>query len=286
MSVGHAGAQRSGAAHTRARGTLIALILHILQSQVRSVVIWGTALGLLSLITVAFFPSMEDQGRQLNELMKSYPPEMRELFGMGEGTNLATIEGFLASQVFSFMAPLALAFFPILASAGAIAGAEERGTIDVLLGNPIPRWHLVVGNFVATAISTLGIVAILGLFTWVPAILLNVDLSLEKTAEAVLNLWPLCTFFGALALLCSAVFHRRFLAIAIPGFVLVATYFINALGNSVEDLQDAQRITVFHYYGSAIEEGIDWSNFGGVTLAALVVVLLAVLAFRRRDIYT
>jgi ABC-2 type transport system permease protein len=286
VSVGHGGEKRSGAAHSRARGTLIALILHISRSQVRSVVIWGTALGLLSLITVAFFPSLEDQGQQLNELMKSYPPEMRELFGMGEGTNLATIEGFLASQVFSFMAPLALAFFPILASAGAIAGAEERGTIDVLLGNPIPRWHVVVGNFVATAISTLGIVAILGLFTWVPAILLNVDLSLEKTAEAVLNLWPLCTFFGTLALLCSAVFHRRFLAIATPGFVLVATYFMNALGNSVEDLQDAQPFTVFHYYGSAIEDGIDWSNFGGVTLAALVLVLLAVLAFRQRDIYT
>ncbi len=46
------------------------------------------------------------------------------------------------------LAPLALAFFPILASAGAIAGAEERGTIDVLLGNPIRRWHLVVGSFV------------------------------------------------------------------------------------------------------------------------------------------
>jgi ABC-2 type transport system permease protein len=286
MSVGHAGARRTGAAHHRSRGTLVALVLHTLRSQARSVVIWGAALGLLSLITVAFFPSLEDQGDQLNDLMKSYPPEVRELFGMGEGTDLATIEGFLASQVFSFMAPLALVFFPILASAGAIAGAEERGTIDVLLGNPVPRWQLVVGNFAATAISTVGIVAILGLFTWVPAVLLDVDLSLKKTAEATLNLWPLCIFFGGLALSCSALFHRRVLAIAIPGFVLVATYFLNALGNTVEDLEYAQPFTVFHYYGSAIEDGIDWSNFGGVTLAALVLVLLAVLAFSRRDIYT
>ncbi len=288
MSLGQVRAKRSvpRAAHRRSRGTLIALILHTLRSQVRSVVIWGVALGLLSLITVAFFPSLEDQGQQLNELMKNYPPEMRELFGMGEGTDLATIEGFLASQVFSFMAPLALAFFPILASAGAIAGAEERGTIDVLLGNPISRWQIVVGNFAATAISTLGIVAILSLFTWVPAVLLDVDLSLEKTAEATLNLWPLCIFFGGLASLCSAVFHRRVLAIAIPGFVLVATYFVNALGGAVEDLEDAQPLTVFHYYGSAIEDGINWSNFSGVTLAALVLVLLAVLAFGRRDIYT
>jgi ABC-2 type transport system permease protein len=270
----------------RSRVTLFALILHTMRLQLKSVIIWGAALGLLSLVTVAFFPSLEDQGEQLNELIKTYPPEMRELFGMSEGTDLTTIEGFLASQVFSFMTPLALSFFPILASAGAIAGAEERGTLDVLLGNPIPRWQLVVGNFVATAISFLGIAAILGLFTWIPAVLLDIDLSLEKTAEAVLNLWPLCIFFGGLAMLCSALFHRRVLAIAIPGAVLVAMYFTNALGNVVEDLEDAQPFTAFYYYGSAIEDGIDRGNFGGLTLAALLLVLLAVLAFRRRDIYT
>jgi ABC-2 type transport system permease protein len=270
----------------RSRVTLFALILHTMRLQLRSVIIWGVALGLLSLVTVAFFPSLEDQGEQLNELIKNYPPEMRELFGMSEGTDLTTIEGFLASQVFSFMTPLALSFFPILASAGAIAGAEERGTIDVLLGNPIPRWQLVVGNFVATAISLLGIVAILGLFTWIPAVLLDIDLSLEEMAEAVLNLWPLCIFFGGLAMLCSALFHRRVLAIAIPGAVLVAMYFANALGNVVEDLEDAQPFSAFYYYGSAVEDGIDWGDFGGLTLAALLLVLLAVLAFRRRDIYT
>jgi hypothetical protein len=73
-----------------------------------------------------------------------------------------------------------------------------------LLGNPIPRWQVVVGNFVATAVSTLGITAILGLCTWGAAMLLDVDLSVGRTAEAVLNLWPLCIFFGGLAMLCSA----------------------------------------------------------------------------------
>jgi ABC-2 type transport system permease protein len=289
MSVGQAserGAKPRAVEGYRTRWTLFYLIRHTMRQQVRSVIIWGAALGLLSLVSVAFFPSLEDQGDQLNQLMESYPPKMRDLFGMSEGTDLTTIEGFLSSQVLSFMAPLALAFFPILASAGAIAGAEERGTIDVLLGNPIPRWQLVIGQFAGTAISLLGILAILGLFTWVPAVLLDVDLSLRKTAEAVLNLWPLCLFFGGLAMLCSAVVHRRVLAIAIPGAVLIATYFVNALGNTVEDLENAQPLSVFHYYGSAIEHGIDWRDFGGVTLVALAVVLLAVLAFRRRDIYT
>jgi beta-exotoxin I transport system permease protein len=269
----------------RSRGTLLALILHTLRLQSRGVIVWGVALGALSALTVASFPPFSE-GNELNEMIRNYPPEMRELFGIREGTDLSTIEGFLASQLFSFLFPLSLAFFPILASAGVIAGAEERGTIDVLLGNPIPRWQIVVGNFAATAISLLGIAAILGLFTWVTAVLLDVDLPIGRAAEAVLNLWPLGVFYGGLAMLCSAVFHRRVLAIAIPGAVLVAMYFVNALGNLVEKLEDAQPFSVFYYYGSAIEDGMDWTDFGGVSLAALALVLLAVLAFRRRDIYT
>ena len=87
-------------------------------------------------------------------------------------------------------------------------------------------------------------------------------------------------------MLCSAVFHRRALAIAIPGVVLFATYLVDVLGRVSGDLEDLRPTSVFYYYGSAIKDGIDWANFGDVTLATLVSVLLAVLAFRRRDIYT
>jgi ABC-2 type transport system permease protein len=75
--------------------------------------------------------------------------------------DLGDVENYLNSQVF-LLAPLALAFFLILAAGGAIAGAEERGTIDVLLGPPIPRWQLVVGSFAATALSLLVILTITG----------------------------------------------------------------------------------------------------------------------------
>jgi ABC-2 type transport system permease protein len=265
----------------RSRGTLFALVFQTVRLQFRGAFIWGVVLGLYSAAIVATFPTFGDM-EQMDQLIQAYPEGMREAFNIED---LGTPEGFLDSQVFSF-APLALAFFPILASAGAIAGAEERGTIDVLLGNPLPRWQLVVGSFVATGLSLLGIVALVGLFTWGTAVQFDVDLSLRTIAGAVLNFWPTCLFFGGLAMLCSAVFHRRVLAIAIPGVVLFATYLVDVLGRVSEDLEDLRPTSVFYYYGSAIKDGIDWANFGGVTLVALVFVLLAVLAFRRRDIYT
>jgi ABC-2 type transport system permease protein len=269
-------------AHARRRwGTLLALVWHTLRLQRRGALIWGLALGLYSAAIVATFPTFGD-AEQMDQLVRMYPEGMREAFNIED---MGSPEGFMDSQVFS-LAPLALAFFPILACAGAIAGAEERGTLDVLLGNPLPRRQLVAGSFLATVLSLLGILAVVGLLTYVTAVLLDVDLSLLTTAGAVLNLWPISMFFGGLALLCSALFHRRALAVAIPGGMLFAAYLAAVLGRISDDLEDLRPASVFYYYGSAIKDGIDWSNFAGVTLAALLLALLAALAFSRRDIYT
>ncbi|MDP9426276.1 MAG: hypothetical protein M3P37_09665 [Actinomycetota bacterium] len=92
-------------------------------------------------------------------------------------------------------------------------------------------------------------------------------------------------FFGALALLCSALFHRRSLATAVPAVVLFAMYLIDALGRVSEDLEGLRPASVFYYYGSAIENGIEWFSFAGVTAVALLLVALAAFAFTRRDIY-
>jgi len=100
-----------------------------------------------------------------------------------------------------------------------------------------------------------------------------------------LNLWPVCLFFGGLAMLCSALFRRRSLAVALPAAVLFAAYLIDTVGRASEDLEGLRPWSVFYYYGSAVEDGIDWANFSGIAAAALLFLALAVAAFQRRDIY-
>jgi ABC-2 type transport system permease protein len=271
-----------GRQRTAPRGTLYALVSHTIRMQSRSMIIWGAALGLYSAAMVASFTAIEGSAAQLNRLMEAYPKGMLETFGI---TDLGNPANYLHSQFFG-LAPLALSFFPVLALANAIAGAEERGTIDVLLGNPLPRWQLVVGNFLATALSLLGICAVVGLLIWGTVTRADVNLSLREITDGVLNLWPITLMFGALALLCSALFHRRALAVSIPAFLLFGMYLIDAIGRASKDLKDWRSASAFYYYGSAIEHGIGWTHFGGIILIALALVLLAVLAFRRRDIYT
>ncbi|AHY47948.1 ABC-2 family transporter protein [Rubrobacter radiotolerans] len=268
----------------RPSGTLGTLVAHTLRLQLKSVLIWGGVLGTYSAAIVASYLTFGDT-EQLDQIMSAYPQELLEAFGI---TDMSTLEGYLAGQIFN-LAPLALAFFPILALSSAIAGSEERGTIDVLLGNPVPRWQVVVASFVATAVSLLAIVAITGALMYGTAVLADLELDFVASVEAVLNLWPISLFFGGLALLCSALFHRRALAIAVPGLVLFAMYLADTLGRISKDLEAYRDFSVFYYYApeeSAIIDGIDWASFAGITALAVLFMLLAVLVFRRRDIYT
>lgn len=278
MSVDQA---RTVPAATGRGGTLTALIAHTLRLQLRGMVIWGFSLGLYTAAIAASYKTFGDP-EQIKQLTQVYPKDLLKAFGM---TDMSTIEGYLSGQSFN-LAPLAIAFFTILACASAIAGAEERGSIDVLLGNPLPRWQLVAGNFAATAISLLGILAISTLLTWGTAALMDIDLELGNAAQGFLNLWPISLAFGGLALLCSAIFHRRSFAIAIPGFLLFAMYLLDTLGRVSDDLEDLRPASIFYYYGSAITDGMDWTDFAGVTLIAAFLALLAIVAFWRREIYT
>lgn len=286
MSADQIYAEQVRAAEALRSRTLLTLIEHTLTLQVRSVIIWGVALGMLGMMYVALYPSFADQQDLFDDMIESLPQSMRDLTGFGETSSFGSIEGFLSTEMFSLLVPLALAFFPILASASAIAGAEERGTIDVMLGNPLPRWQLVTSHFVATAISLLGILTITGLFMWVAALMANVDLSAGDTVNGVLNLWPLCIWFGALAMLCSAAFRRRVAAVAIPGAILVVMYVVNGLGRSVDWIDGLRPFSAFYYYGSAIQNGIDWLHFTVLVGAALVLLGMAIVTFQRRDIYT
>ena len=258
--------------------TLVFFVLHELRSRLRGVVMWGVAVGLYVGVMVLVYPSLEGELE-----LDMYPEAFRNAFGISD---MGTVGGFLEAQFFNYIGPLVLSFFPILVLSAVIAGAEERGTIDVLLGKPLPRWQLVVGSFVTVATSLLGILTILTLFTWLAAALSGVDLSFGMALEGALNLWPISLFFGGLALLCSAIFRQRILAIAVPAAVLFGMYLLDVVGGLAEDAEALQSVSAFYYYSSGITEGIDWANFVGLVVAALVLAVLAILAFRRRDIYT
>ncbi len=252
---------------------------HVLRSSLRTAIFWAIGFTLYTVLILATFPSLRDSGALS---MDTYPEAILEAFNIQDMT---VVTNYLESQVTSF-APLVLAFFPIMAFAGAIAGAEERGALDITLGPPLPRRHLVLAHWIAISALLFGILLVTALATWAASLLIDVDLSLARSLEGFLNIFPITIAFGSLALALSARLRSRGAVIGISFAVVFLMYLIDVVGKISTDLADLRWVSAFRYYGSALMDGIDWGNVA-ILLAVSVILLGAAIAlFERRDIYT
>jgi ABC-2 type transport system permease protein len=66
--------------------------------------------------------------------------------------------------------------------------------------------------------------------------------------------------------------------------VLVSMYLIDLIGRLDPDLSGVRYVSVFKYYGNAIEDGIDPLAFAGVTLVAFILAAIGAWLFERRDL--
>jgi len=271
-----AGARRIAA--TGQPNTLAIFTGHLLRQYRRAAIFWALGLSIYTVLMVLTFPAFEDSGA-LD--MSNYPEAIREAFNL---ENLNLIEPYISSQVFQ-MAPLVLAFYPITVFAGAIAGAEERGRLDLLLGNPMPRRVLVVATWLAVALVLLAMLLVLGASTWVVAVAIDVDLSLRESFRGALNLWPICMAFGSLALALSARVRQRGVAIGVPVALLFLMYLVDVIGKISSDFADLRVASAFKYYGDAIVNGFPWGGALLLTAIAVLLLALAIPLFERRDIY-
>lgn len=269
---------------TRIRATgqphrLLIYARHLLGQYRRAAIFWALAVSLYSALMVLAYPAFEDSPA-LD--MSSYPEALRKAFNLD---NLNLIEPYLSSQFFQ-MAPLALSFYPITAFAGAIAGAEERGKLDILLGNPLPRRTVVLATWIAVALALLGILLVLGGTTWLAAVAVGVDLSARESFRGALNLWPICMAFGGLALALSATVRQRGVALGVPILALFLMYLGDVLGKIIASLANVRYASAFKYYGDAIVNGVPWGGAALLAAVALLLLALAIPLFERRDIYT
>ena len=171
-----------------------ALAFQYTRLKARGVVIWGSTLGLYSAALVASYTTFSGSAEQMNQLLEAHslPGDARGLRDHGARRRRELHE----PQVF-LLAPLAPTFFPIQATVGTIAGAAERGIMDVLLGKPIPRWQPLVGGFASISLSLLAMLAPRGALTWATVAPIDLNLTLGSTAAAVLNMWrPSCFLFA------------------------------------------------------------------------------------------
>jgi ABC-2 type transport system permease protein len=248
---------------------------------------WGIGLGLIALFEVAMFPTIQNAFSNIAELLDN--PLYRAFLGeSADAAAFATPEGFLAIYMLAFV-PLYLAVYMVLLGLGIVSNDEERGRLDVLLGTPIPRWQLVAEKFAAVVVITVLVLLLNGLGAqigvWLTPEMQSVTIG--RMIEANLAMLPISLVMVALTLFLSSLLRSRTLAIGITGAIIIASYFVNNLATIAQDSLGTVRQLSFFNYLSPIEtmrNGVMWGDFAMMALIALVLFVLSLVAFQRRDL--
>ncbi|HEY5708691.1 MAG TPA: ABC transporter permease subunit [Solirubrobacterales bacterium] len=249
-----------------------------LRDRRRSLLAWGLPIGLMSAFIVAIFPSVEDA---LGKAIRDYPTELKEAFSIGE---LATVEQYLEAEMLSLIIPLALGYLAVRSVASGLSGASETGRLDVLLSAPVSRRRLVASGFAATAIELAAVLAVSLLLTLLGSWLSGAGLSVGPALAGFANVWPLALVFAGLGIVVTGWSLRTSVVTGSVAGVLVAMYVIDLIGRLDTGLDWVRYASVFRYYGTAIEDGIDPFAFCGIVAVAIGLAAGGALLFERRDL--
>ena len=264
--------------------SVFAKTLHDLR---RGFVWWSLGLAGMVALMVSVYPTVRDNPA-LDNLVKNYPDAFKGLFGFGGELDYSSPAGYLGIELFSLMVPLLLLIAAIGAGSNAIAGEEERGTLDLLLSAPISRRRVVLEKFGALAAEAAGLGLVLWLSLVVGARTVGMDIGAGRLGGATLGAVLLAVAFGSIALLVGAAAGRRSRAIGLSAAMAVAAYLVNSLAPLVSSLDTIRKVSPFYYYaaGNPLRNGLDPLHALVLLLLAVVAAAAACVAIERLDLRT
>ncbi|MCZ6538638.1 MAG: ABC transporter permease subunit [Chloroflexi bacterium] len=257
--------------------------LKALRDSRKSILFYSIGVLALGLYVTLFYPTIRD-ATGFTDFLEDLPEVFQSLIGDAE--TYTTAEGFLNVEVFSFMGPLVVSVFAIVAGTAAIAGEEESHTLDQLLANPISRTSVLLQKVGTLLTGLLALMVALGIGLIAGSKIAGFDLSITGTAQALVSLYLLGATLGLLALAIGAATGRKGLAGGVAAGVGVAGFLLDTFLSVVEVLEPARFVSVFYYFNSndVILNGINAAHFATLAGVSAVAVAAAVWRFEQRDV--
>jgi ABC-2 type transport system permease protein len=244
---------------------------------------WSCGMVLISFYVAWVFPFLNESAA-IRGVLDSLPPVIRNL--IGKNNPLATPEGFFNLQPFSVFAPLLFLILAISRGSDALAGEEERGTLELLLAAPLARPRLVLEKFAALAVELLVVALALWAGMSLATSIFHIPLTAGRFIAPAGGCFLIGLFFLAVAMLAGAVSGRRRLSASLAGVLAAFTYLFDAYAPMVEALRPFRKFSPFFWYNghapliNGFRAGPPLLLFG----LTLLLLLLAVLAFQRRQL--
>lgn len=247
---------------------------------------WGAGMGGMGFYIVAM---MQDSAimEQYSELLGSLPPAMLQIFGAGNTAMFQSMEGYLNAFYVTY-AMLMLSVFAVSAGMSITMNEEDEGILDVFMALPVSRQSIIIEKYLALTLISAGIVALCIALPVIGLVMFGVETDLGKVVLSILTIYPGLLLIIAISGLIAVIVRRKVTAIGLAAGFIVASYFLNFIGESATEsfAEQLRGLSLFYYTNG---QSIVLDAFNPLGLVALIVVsclivLVTVQAFQRRDI--
>jgi putative exporter of polyketide antibiotics len=255
----------------------------------RAALILGAVMALIMLVTAGSLAAEFDTAQKrlaVAAQLGSLPAIFQGM--LGEMIHIERLGGFLSWRTINFL-PVILGIWTVVAMSGLLAGELARGSLDFLASTPRARARVAlekVGGYLlalllAMTVFAVGTYAAIAAFGTLPGDEVGLDAVLAHAAW----LYVVALVPGALGFAVAPVLGRGG-GLAVGGITLFASFIVSGYASTVSALETLEPVSYFSTTaGHRPIAGVwDWPAVGAVAGLTVVLLVIGVLVFVRRDL--
>jgi len=240
---------------------------------------WGSFWWLLGIVAFCALWQFLTPGLQkfFNQAVQQTPWMARYLFDTPTNTNTAV----LGTIVFAFAPALVV----ILALTLALKWPSdlENGRLELIFSTPQSRLRVLLERFGANLL----VVVLASVVTWltltIGAQLAHLSINQGRLLAASFSMLPPALItLGLVYALAGRLRYGAVLGLATA--YLVLSYLQESLEGNIQFPGWFMSLSIFHLYGNPIFQGMDWTNFLGMTGVGIALLVIGLVQFRSVDI--
>ena len=234
----------------------------------------------------SIFPSIKDQQVDIGKMLESMPKGFTEAFGL-QDYDMSKFENYISGEEFSLIWPLLLLIMSISFAGNAIAGEIERGTIEILLSQPVSRTKLYLAKYFSGILFIVSFIVLTISLLILIASIFGISVKIANFLSLSLIAFFFALAMYSVAMFLTSIFSDRGKVYFISAGILFAMYALNIISGLKENLKDLKYFSFFHYYipnDLLIRNHIDTQSIVVFSSVALLFSIAGIIAFNKRDI--
>jgi ABC-2 type transport system permease protein len=249
----------------------------------RSLIGWTLGIAAALFLYLPLFPSLGGTNSQMAQLIHTLPSGLVRSLGY---QNISTGSGYVESTFYGLIGFVLIVIAAVNWGTAAIAGDEEAGTLELTIAHAVTRQQVVLERTLAVVVrlvwlAVVSVVIVLALNSSAQ-LQLRVD-NLAATAAAWLGLGLLA---ATVSIAVGALTGRRVYATSAGAGIAVLGYVVNAIGSQNDSLAGLRAFSPhgWAFRHTPLTNGVDLAGLALLFSFSALLVVVAVVAFRRRDI--